>query len=142
MQVPASGRRSIISLLPSSGAGLHQDRSGGTHAQFDALGYFIQADAHRHPLRQADPREGRIDVRQQFETGGTVLLRDTPAEAVDHPFKRLVRIGHQGDDCAVPCFYVGDSGLLEIAVHPVTVDIDQRQGWLVGNGLAAEPQIE
>ena len=91
----------------------------------------------RHALRQPNPFEGGTDIRQQVVTGAAVVLGDAPAETVHLPFQRPVRVAHQGHDGPVTGLHVTDAVFAEEAVHPEAVDVDQRQGGLVGDGLAA-----
>ena len=99
-------------------------------------------DSHRHALGQANPLEGRADIRQQVEAGAAVFLGDAPAQAVDTARQRFVWVGHQGDDGPVAAANILNVVFPEIPDHPVAVDIHQRKGRLVFNSLAAQSQFK
>ncbi len=65
-----------VTAFSARGAGHHQHRGGGADPQFDPVGQPVerQMHAHRHPLGQSDPLEGRGDARQQLLPGAAVVL--------------------------------------------------------------------
>jgi hypothetical protein len=73
-------RRDWIGSVSVLGPGQDHDRGGRAHAQRDLLRHVHKLDADGHSLGEADPLEGRGDLRQQLPAGRAVVGRDTPAE--------------------------------------------------------------
>ena len=69
----------------SAFADLH--RSGPASHQGRALAVLIQCDPHRNPLRQPNPGEGRIDVREQVRARGSFAILDAAGDALDVTFQ-------------------------------------------------------
>ena len=99
-------------------------------------------DAHGYALGQTNPLEGRTDIRQEVVASAAIFLGNTPAQAVDPPFERLIGIGHEGDDGPVPLAYICNRVFSEKPVNPEAVEIHQRQCRLVRHGLATQPEIK
>ncbi len=99
-------------------------------------------DTNGHPLGQADPFEGGVDVGQKIEAGAAIILRDAPADAIDATFQRFVWIGHEGNDGPITHTNVANQRFPEKTLYPITIDIHQSEGWLIGNGLSSDTQME
>src|SRR6516165_3672381 len=114
---------------------LHGRRHPG--GQDDALGHLIDMNTDRDALRQAHPGEDRVDVGETLPIGLCVYDVDATGDAVDMPAHDLA-VAHQLDASWVADTDWLEIGLLEIAVHPERVGVDERDFILPDIGVIAE----
>src|SRR5260370_26891489 len=120
-------------------AGSWIDLDGRRHPcrEDHTMGHLIDVDAHRYALRQAHPGEDRVDVGEPLPVGLRVCDVDAAGDAADMAANDLV-IAHQLDAGRVAYLDRLEIGLLEIAVDPERVGVDERDLVLPDIGVVAE----
>src|SRR5713226_5554397 len=104
---------------------LRIDLHGGGHAshQPDAIRHLINVDAHRHALRKTHPGKNRI------YRGKSRLIRlrvrdvDAAGDTADMATNRLA-VAHQLNCCRVAFMDPSETGLLEVAVDPEGIGVN------------------
>src|SRR5258707_2229151 len=101
------------------------DLNGSCHAshQADAIRHLIDVDAHRHALRKAHPGEDRIYRGEPSLIRLRVRDVDATGDAADMAANELA-VAHQLDGCRIALMDPPDHGLLEVAVDPVGIVVD------------------
>src|SRR4029077_2172590 len=94
----------------------------------------IDVDTHGNTLREPNPFEGRVYIREHLRTVRVVAVGDAAADAVNVPLERW-SAAHQVDRRLFTRFDERDFCLLEIAFNSVRVAVDQ------GHGFASDSHI-
>src|SRR5260370_19135384 len=115
------------------------DLHGSRHAshQSDVIGHLIDMNAYRHPLRQPHPGEDRIPRSEPRLIRLRVRDIDASGDAPDMATNKLA-VAHQLDTCRVAFKDPAETGLLEIAVDPEGIGIDDGDQLLPDSGVVAE----
>jgi hypothetical protein len=92
-------------------------------------------------LCQADPVEGRIDEGQQLAARAAVLILNAASDALDMARKHP-RVADQFHGRVFADTDATKFGFLEIALHPKSVGIDQREDGCADVDLAPGQEIE
>src|SRR5712675_3078063 len=134
---PDLGARCSASTLRRFG--LRIDLHGGRHTsrQPDTIRHLIDVDAHRQALRQAHPGEDRIYRGQPCLIGLRVRNVDAAGDATDVATNDLA-VAHQLHGCRVALMNPPETGLLEVAVDPEGIGIDDGDYLLTDCGVVAE----
>jgi len=105
--------------------GLWIDLHGRRHAghQANAIRHLIDVDVHRHALGEPHPGEDRVDRGEALQVGLRVRDIDGARDAADMAANDLA-VAHQLDAGGVALVDPLEHGLLEIAVDPERVGID------------------
>src|SRR6266446_5910900 len=118
---------------------LHSSRHPG--CEDHTLRHLIDVDAHRNALRQAHPGEDRVDRGEPLPVGLRVRHIDAARDAADMAANDL-GVAHQLDAGRVTDLDRLEIGLLEIAVDPERVGIDERDLVLSDICVVAELRQE
>src|SRR6266852_7821446 len=115
------------------------DLHGGRHArhQADAIRHLIDVDTHRHPLRKAHPGEDRIYRGEPRLIRLGVRDVDATSDAADMATNELA-VTHQLDGSRVAVMDPTETRLLEVAVDPEGVGVDDGDQLLTDSGVVAE----
>ena len=99
---------------------------------------LVDPDPHRNALRETNPGEYRIDVRQALRAAcgvrGTDAARDALNPAANRGF-----ISKQYRLDAVSDMDVGELRFLELGVDPIGIFVDHRDAWRAGTRIVAHP---
>ena len=101
------------------------DLHGSSHAghQADAIRYLIDVDADGHALRKADPGEDRIYRGKPRLIRLRVRDVDATGDTSDMATNELA-VAHQLDRRRVAFMDPAETGLLEIAIDPEGISVD------------------
>jgi len=96
-----------------------------TSHKLDAIRHLIDMDVHGHALRKAHPGEDRIDRGESHLIRLRIRDIDAASNAVDMSADDLA-VAHQLDGRLVAFPDAPEAALLEIAVDPEGVGVDDR----------------
>jgi hypothetical protein len=104
---------------------LRIDLYSSCHASHEAhaVRYLIDADAHRHALRKPYPGEDRIYRGEPRLIRLRVRDVDAASDAVDMATDELA-VAHQFDGFWVALMDAAKTGLLEVAIDPKRIGVD------------------
>src|SRR6266851_2375217 len=105
--------------------GLRIDLHSSCHAshEADAVRYLIDVDAHWHALRKSHPGEDRIYRGEPRLIRLSVRDVDATGDAADMARNDLA-VAHQLHGCRVALMDRAETGLLEVAVDPEGIGVD------------------
>jgi hypothetical protein len=112
---------------------------GGRHAghQSDAIRHLINVDAHRDALRETHPGEDRIYRGEPCLIRLRVRDVDATGDAADMSSNELTE-AHELDSCWIALMDPLETALLEIAVDPEGIAVDDGDYLLTDIGVVAE----
>ena len=105
--------------------------------QVDSIGDMVDVDSHGDALRQAHPREHRVDLWQALRIRRGVRVGDAAVDAFDVACHFQVWIAHERGTGAGACANVAQARLFEVTGDPIRIGVDHAHLPLPGVGVVA-----